>query len=305
LQLFTRKRAGKQSRTTPLQLPRLPVLGWRTFAGRRRADIPTVFGHRPALYTTSGRAAIALALRAMGIGPGDRVLVPTYHCPTMVAPVVREQAKPLFYPITADGLPDLDYLGAQDLSGVRAMLAVHYFGIPRPMRELRRFCNDRGIALIEDCAHAYFGVVDGLPVGSWGDFAIASLTKFFPVPEGGLLIANRARLAALALAPRSWLAEPKALWDAVEMGARYGRFPGLNTLLRSVFALKTRIRGAPPRPAPRTTRRRKWRSRAAESDDPYGCTTHVVRWPTRRSGRDRSRPTGAATTCCSPNAWPC
>jgi dTDP-4-amino-4,6-dideoxygalactose transaminase len=290
LQLFTRTRAGTRPRTTPLHLPRLPVLGWRTFAGRRRADIPIVLGHRPALYTTSGRAAIALALRALGIGPGHRVLVPTYHCPTMVSPVVRERAKPHFYPITAEGLADLDWLGAADLTGVRAMLAAHYFGIPRPMRELRRFCNDRGIALVEDCAHAYFGVVDGLPVGSWGDFAIASLTKFFPVPEGGVLIANRAQLDALTLRPRSWLAEPKALWDAVEMGARYGGFPGVNALLRALFALKTKIRGGRSRPAPEDDPpSQEAIASAAESDDPRTGmrTTRVVRWLARHSARER------------------
>jgi len=120
--------------------------------------------------------------------------------------VVPEQPKPLFYAITADGLAVLDYLGVQDLSGVRPILAGHCFGIPRPMRELQRFCNDHRIAVIEDCAHAYFGVVEGMPVGSWGDFAIASLSKLFPVPECGLMIAIRARLDALKLARLSWLA---------------------------------------------------------------------------------------------------
>ncbi len=109
-------------------------------------------------FTTSGRAAIALALQALGVGSGDRVLVPTYHCPTMVAPAVHVGARPVFYPLRSSGA-DLAFLEALDLTGVRAILATHYFGLPQPMAELRRFCDRKGIALIEDCAHALFGVV--------------------------------------------------------------------------------------------------------------------------------------------------
>jgi aspartate/methionine/tyrosine aminotransferase len=84
------------SHTEPL--PRLPVLGWAAFAGERQAPLPSVLDQRNVLFTTSGRAAIALALRALGVAPGDRVLVPTYHCPTMIAPVVSTGADPRSIP---------------------------------------------------------------------------------------------------------------------------------------------------------------------------------------------------------------
>lgn len=149
----------------------------------------------------------------------------------------------MFYPITASGAADLEWLTAAPLAGVRALLAAHFFAIPQPMSRLRAFCDARRIALIEDCAHAFFGEFEGRALGSWGDFAIASLPKFFPVPEGGLIASDTRSLDALELAPSSWLDEIKAAANAVEVGAMHGRFPGLNTLLRGAFDMKNRLRG--------------------------------------------------------------
>ena len=151
--------------------PRLPVLGWPAFSGERGAPTRGVLSARHRRYTTSGRAAIALALRALEIGSNDKVLVPTYHCPTMIAPVAQSGAQPMFYPITASGGVDLEWLQRVALNGARAMLATHYFGFPQPMSRLRAFCDAHRIALIEDCAHAFFGASEGVAVGSWGEGA--------------------------------------------------------------------------------------------------------------------------------------
>ena len=237
-------------------IPRLPVLGWATFRGRRDAEVPSVSDSPHVVYTTSGRAAILLALRILGFKAGDRVLVPTYHCPTMISPVVRLGAEPVFFPVTASGAPALDYLERQDLSGVRAMLVAHYFGLAQPMSQVRAFCDARGIALIEDCAHAFFGTSEGRPVGCWGDLAIASLTKFFPVSEGGCLVSRSRSLDLIGLRPQGIVAELKALIDALELGARYHRFRGFNALLGGVFGLKELVRG------------RQWTRAAAEDLEP-------------------------------------
>jgi len=222
--------------------PRLPVLGWSALSGERAAPALGVLSARYRRYTTSGRAAIALALRALEIRPGDKVLVPTYHCPTMIAPVVQSGAQPMFYPITASGAVDLEWLQRAARDGARAMLATHYFGIPQPMSTLRAFCDAHRIALIEDCAHAFFGVSEGVAAGSWGDLAIASLPKFFPVPEGGLIVSAAYSLKNLDLAPCKWRDEVKAVVDAVEIGVVHGSFPGLNTLLGGAFRLKNWLR---------------------------------------------------------------
>jgi dTDP-4-amino-4,6-dideoxygalactose transaminase len=205
--------------------------------------VPDVTTLPHCLFTTSGRAAIGLALDELGVGPGDRILVPSYHCPTMVSPIVAAGAAPEFFAIGADGLPIIESLERMELQRVKAMLAVHYFGVPHALSKVREFCDRHSIALIEDCAHAFFGVADGRQVGAWGDLAIASLTKFFPVPEGGCLVSQNRPLAQVSLRRRGWGAELRQLVDTIEVGAGHGGFTPLGPLLRAAFALKDLLRG--------------------------------------------------------------
>lgn len=227
----------------PLDLPRLPVLGFGAF----RAEVPgragTVEDGRSTLLTTSARAAFLHALRAFGIGPGDRVLVPTYHCPTMISPVVRIGATPVYYPLASNGMPSFPALEATDTTGIRAMLAAHFFGLPLPLESVRRYCDARNIVLIEDCAHAFFGDIEGSPVGRIGDVALGSLPKFFPVNEGGCLAGPPELLAKVSLRGAPLLTELRSALDLVEIGARFGRFGALDPLLAAAFSLKDRLRG--------------------------------------------------------------
>jgi len=225
-------------------------MGWQTFRGGRDAALPSLLDHPRHQFTTSGRAAILLALECVGVGPDDVVLLPTYHCPTMVAPVLTLGARAVFYPIDAQGAPCLDWLNEHAPARAKAMLATHYFGLPQPMDANRAWCTGRGIALIEDCAHAMFGRSGERAVGQWGDVAIASLTKFFPAPEGGILALNRPDLALPMLTPVPPLQEVKAAADILHMGASHDRLTGLNGLIRGVFALRGLMRRGAATPAP-------------------------------------------------------
>lgn len=233
-----------------LRYPRLPVLGWSAFSRTPAEPLSGVMHARHRRATISGRAAIGLALQALGLRGGDRVLVPTYHCPTMIAPIVAAGAVPVFYPIDSTGGPNLAWLGKSGTRQARAMLAAHYFGVPQSMAAVRSFCDSKKLALIEDCAHAFFGVSDGRAVGRWGDVAIASLTKFFPVSEGGLIVSDDVPLGDLRLSPRRWIDELRAIADAVQLGAEHGRLTGLNTMLQALFGAKAFLRRAAPKDKP-------------------------------------------------------
>lgn len=219
-------------------LPREPVFGAGTLGHAPWADRIDAL---PCTYTTSGRAAILLALRCLGVGAGDRVLLPTYHCPTMVEPAVRLGAQPLFYPIDAAGLPDLDWLHRLARGTAKAILAAHYFGLPRDFTALRAWCDASGTALVEDCAHAFFGRSPAGPVGSLGDLAIGSLPKFFPTVEGGCLSSRRFALPSLR-AP-STAAELRSTWDVLEIAVDHGRRDVVGRLAAGLVGLKRRLRG--------------------------------------------------------------
>lgn len=116
-------------------LPRRPVLGWaslRRAPRRRLADIESL-PHR--LVLTSGRAAIYQALRQLDPAPQSIVLVPSYHCPTMVAPALLLGLQPRFYGVGHDGLPLLQTIEAEAARRAVAIIVPHYFGLPRPLQD--------------------------------------------------------------------------------------------------------------------------------------------------------------------------
>ena len=219
-------------------MPRAPVLDWSSFRGARQTLPASVDALPNRLLTTSGRAAIYHALRELQLPMGSQVLVPTYHCPTMVAPVVQAGLQPVFFGLDTQGLPDLAAIERRGAGTARAMIVAHYFGIPRSLAAVREFCDRHGVTLIEDCAHCFFGEAGGRTVGSWGDFAVASLTKFFPVPEAGLLASASRALAAGPLAPAGFVAQLRGVADVLEHAAEFRRLRGAGALLRGLFALK-------------------------------------------------------------------
>lgn len=225
----------------PLQdspLPRSPVLDWSSF---RFVDAPGISSIEKLAYTaftTSGRAAIYQALLQLQLPPASTVLVPTYHCPTMVAPIPLANLVPAYFGLRADGLPNLDTIDAATASTSKAMIVSHYFGVGLSLAEVRQWCDQRGIALIEDCAHCFFGEAGARPVGAWGDFSTASISKFFPVSEGGLLASAQRPIPNLSLTRPGLKAQLKGWVDVLDLATRYQRFSGINNALALMLKLK-------------------------------------------------------------------
>lgn len=235
--------------------PIRPVLEERSIGMRTRA-LPGAFA--TAAWVPSARAGIGHALLALGVGRGDTVWLPAFHCASMVTPVVHVGAMPAFVPTREDLSIDLDALEHLHHPGVRALVAPHFFGFPQRIADLRAFCDARGIVLIEDCAHAMFGQADGRDVGTWGDAATASLPKFFPVLEGGLL---RIGTPLGALRPAGPVAEIRHAVNAIESAMDWGRAPPFRWVGRIARARSRQARRvaspvAPgPSPEPATTGR--------------------------------------------------
>lgn len=175
----------------PLTLGALSGITLRPAGPRLAAWLPgrtTLFG--------SGRAALWGLLSSLGIGAGDEVLLPAYLCESVVSPVVAVRARPTFYAVRRDGRPELAELNAVIRPATRAVVLIHFLGFPGPVREVRQLCEARGIALIEDCAHGLFSRLGDRLLGSFGSAAIFSPWKSLPLPDGGLLQTNDARLRA-------------------------------------------------------------------------------------------------------------
>jgi dTDP-4-amino-4,6-dideoxygalactose transaminase len=225
------------------RIPTSPVLSLASFSSAKHQHVPSVLDAGGAKFVTSGRAAIAMALQQMKIGKNDKVLLPAYHCIAMVEPVIWAKATPVFYKINSDTSVDLDDIQARLDGSTKLLLVVHYFGFPQNLSKLRIFCDEHNILLLEDCAHSFFGEYDGRPIGSFGDYAIASAMKFFPIYEGGCLVSSRHSISSLHLESSGVGFEMKAALNALEKGFEYGRLGFIQKFIYLPMLLKNFIWG--------------------------------------------------------------
>ncbi len=179
----------------------------------RRMDMPH------AVSASSCTTALHLALAALGVGLGDEVLVPDFTFPASANAVLYVGAKPVFVDIDPQTY-NLDPSLLASLIGpkTKAMLAVHTFGNPADMLAVIKIAREHGIPLVEDAACAHGAVLDGRPVGSFGDVSCFSFhaRKVMTTGEGGMLLARDAqvadrarRLATHGIAP-AWTREKSA-----------------------------------------------------------------------------------------------
>ena len=175
--------------------------GWLTL-GPRTAEFEAACAARlqaaHAVATSSCTAALFLALEALGVGPGDEVVVPSLTFAASVNTILHTGAEPVLADIETESF-GLDPDEVEALLGprTRGIVAVDYAGQPCRIRELRELARRHGLFLLEDAAHAFGAALDGIPVGSLADATAFSFyaTKCITTGEGGLLTCGDAALA--------------------------------------------------------------------------------------------------------------
>jgi len=177
------------------------------------AKIATMVGVRHGIGVSSGTDAILLALMALGIGPGDEVICPTFTFFATAGCVARVGAKPVF----VDSCPICFNLRVEEVARritprTRAIIPVHLFGQAAELDGILEAARAHGVAVIEDAAQSLGTSYRGRPVGSLGDFGIFS---FFPSKnlggfgDGGIVVTDDDELAAKARSLRAHGAKPK------------------------------------------------------------------------------------------------
>lgn len=183
---------GVRSFAVPKEpVPRLRTLRWAA------AQPDGAVRHRCFL----ARNGIYHGIGALGLRPGDRVLVPAYICRAAVDPIVARGIDVDFYRVGPACEVDFADITSRLGPNTRALLIVHYFGFPQDMQAVTAFCRRNGLYLIEDCAHV-FGALPHLELGKYGDISVFSWRKFLPVYDGGDLLVK----TPVAFTPR-WDAE--------------------------------------------------------------------------------------------------
>jgi len=163
----------------------------------------------------SGRSGLYLALKAMGIGAGDEVLVQAYTCIAVPNSVVWAGAKPIYADIDAATLNvNLDDLQTKITPKTKAIVVQHTFGRPGPVEAILEMARARGLRVLEDCAHALGAATPSGPVGRFGDAAIFSFgrDKVISSVSGGMVATSDPDLARSLSRLRDALPLPSAKW---------------------------------------------------------------------------------------------
>lgn len=137
-----------------------------------------------------GRNALWHGLQALGIGEGDELLMPAYHCGSEVAAVVDLGVVPRFWAGDDALAPDEDELDRLIGPRTRGLYLTHHLGLAQDAPRWRRWCDERNLLLLEDVAPGWPARFEGRSLGSWGHLSIFSPWKTFGLPDGGALLCD-------------------------------------------------------------------------------------------------------------------
>lgn len=150
-------------------------------------------GTKHAVAVNSCTAALHLSMLALGIGPGDEVLVPTMTFAATANAVIHSGGIPVLVDCRRDTMNiDLEDIKKKITPRTKAIIPVHFAGRPCEMDELVEFSKKHGIKIIEDCAHAVEAEYKGRKMGTIGEIGCFSfyVTKNIVTGEGGMIITN-------------------------------------------------------------------------------------------------------------------
>lgn len=174
-------------------VPAFPTLRFSSFIGNNVSlshKLTATYGDADFKFLYFGRSAIWNAVKLLGLKPEDNLLVPSYHCSIEIEAILQAGVKVRFFEINSDMIADLSDLKKKIDEKAKAVFVIHYFGFPQPIDEIWRLCMEKGLFLIEDCAHAFLSKYNDKPLGTYGDFGVLSMQKFIPLPSGGILLTN-------------------------------------------------------------------------------------------------------------------
>jgi dTDP-4-amino-4,6-dideoxygalactose transaminase len=165
-------------------------------------EFAAYLGAAHVITVANGTEALEVALRALGVRPGDLVATVANTVTATISAIEQIGARPVFVEIDPSTMvmdaSALERLCGEKGSAIKAIVPVHLYGHPAPMKPILETANKRGIPVLEDCAQAHGAAIDGRKVGTWG---AVSAFSFYPTKnlgalgDGGAVVTNDSSLA--------------------------------------------------------------------------------------------------------------
>ena len=183
-------------------------------------EIARYAGVRYAVAVNSGTSALLTALAALGIGPGDEVIVPGFTFIASISSIVYARAIPVLAEVDETFNLDPDDVKAKITRHTKAIMAVHMMGNPARLDELKKIGDAQGVPIIEDCAQAFGASYHGRPLGSIGRTGTYSFNVYKTITsgDGGMVVTDDEEIYRRAFAFHDQGHSP--LRTGVEIGER-------------------------------------------------------------------------------------
>ena len=199
--------------------------GWISSEGPFVAQFEEAFSRRVGrahgVACSNGTAALELAVAALGLGPGDEVILPTFTIISCAAAIVRAGATP----VVVDADPqtwnmDPAQVAAAITERTAAILVVHLYGLPVELEPILELAQRHGLAVIEDAAELIGGMYKDRPIGSFGHISTFSFypNKHITTGEGGMVVTDDPALAERCRSLRNLCFQPQRRFVHEELG---------------------------------------------------------------------------------------
>ncbi len=213
-------------------------------------------GRRHCIGVANGTDAIYIALKMLGVGPGDEVVTAANSWIASSETITQTGATPVFLDVESDFFNmDPERLKAAMTPRTKAVVAVHLFGQPAQIDAIKSLCDEHGAHLVEDCAQAHFSEFEGRQVGGFG---AAATYSFYPgknlgaYGDAGAIVTDDDDLAARMRSFARHGASPKDKHDHI--------MEGVNSRLDGIQAAVLNVK---------LPRAKEWNARRAEKAERY------------------------------------
>jgi perosamine synthetase len=191
------------------------------FVGQFETQFAAIVGRQHGIAVCNGSVALETAVRALDLGKGDEVILPTFTIISCAAAIVRAGATPVVVDCEPDTWNmDVSQIEAKITPRTKAIMVVHVYGLPVDMSPVLALAEKYGLYLIEDAAEAHGQTYHGRSCGSFGDISTFSFypNKLVTTGEGGMLVTDDPALAERCRSLRNLCFQPQQRFIHEELG---------------------------------------------------------------------------------------